>query len=77
MKGMEMKPEMTPALAVEPCSAGWWLTGWQRLWRKSPDDEAHELRIWRKLQAAEHRYQLENKMGRYCLPNPGDEPRRP
>jgi hypothetical protein len=61
--------------SVAAGSAGWWLTGWQRLWRKSPNDEHHEIRIYRKLQAAEDRYQRENKMGRYSLPNGSDHPR--
>jgi hypothetical protein len=87
---MSHAPEKPPMLSVEASpeqqaqparcalatgSAGWWLTGWQRLWRKSPSDEHHEIRIYRKLQAAEDRYQRENKMGRYSLPNIADEPR--
>ena len=72
----DKQKEAPPALAVATGSAGWWLTGWQRLWRKSPTDEHHEIRIYRKLQAAEDRYQRDNKMGRYSLPNIQDVERR-
>lgn len=57
---MSINKHTTPesAMPSAKCSPGWWLAGWQRRWRGVTLDEAHELKIWRRLRAAEGRYRF-------------------
>jgi len=44
-----------------------WLTGWQRRWRKCRHNMDDGPRVWGRLLKAESRYQLENKFGIYSI----------
>jgi len=45
---------------------GWFLTGWQRRFRKCKNRMDNVSRIWKRLCRAEQRYQLENEFGIYA-----------
>ena len=51
------------------CSAGWFLTGWQRKWTRTTGNDGYVARVYSRVLDAEDRYQRENRMGRYSLPN--------
>lgn len=52
-----------------PCSA-WWLTGWQRKYRTCDNrNDRGVANVFRRLLDSDDRYQRENKMGKYFLPN--------
>ena len=51
------------------CSAGSFLTGWQRKWTRTTGNDWYVARVYARCLDAEDRYQRENKMGRYSLPN--------
>lgn len=57
------------ALPRTPCSAGWFLTGWQRKWTRTTGNDWYVARVYSRCLDAEDRYQRKNKMGRYSLPN--------
>ena len=57
------------ALPRTPCSAGWFLTGWQRKWTRTTGGDWYVARVYSRVLDAEDRYQRENKMGRYSLTN--------
>lgn len=67
-----MNSESTNAPAALPrtsCSAGWFLTGWQRKWTRTTGNDWYVARVYSRCLDAEDRYQRENKIGRYSLPN--------
>jgi hypothetical protein len=73
---LEAKEEAERPLAAMPCSAGWFLTGWQRKWTRTTGNDRYVARVYSRCLDAEDRYQRENKMGRYSLPNDQVEARR-
>ena len=67
-----------PALAVSHGWAAWWLTGWQRKYRAlDARNDAYVARVFSRLLDAEDRYQRENLMGKYAMPNKADTPSGP
>ena len=62
------RPALSP-LAHSPCSA-WWLTGWQRKYRTLDNrNDGYVARVFCRLLDSDDRYQRENQMGKYSLPN--------
>jgi hypothetical protein len=45
------------------------VTGWQRKWTRTTGNDWYVARVFSRVLDAEDRYQRENKMGRYSLPN--------
>jgi len=60
-------------LAQSPCSA-WWLAGWQRKYRTLDNhNDRYVARVFCRLLVSDDRYQRQNKMGKYSLPNALDD----
>ncbi len=54
----------------EVCSSIWWLTGWRRKYQTlDAQNDGYVARVFCRLLDANDRYQRENRIGRYSLPN--------
>ena len=63
------KQETGEGYSGATCSAGWFLTGWQRKWTRTTGNDWYVARVFSRTLGAEDRYQRVNQMGKYSLPS--------
>jgi hypothetical protein len=76
MSGKKLQEEKRELSRYAPSSgAAWFYTGWQRKWLKTTGNNGYAGRVFSRGLTAGDRYQRENGVGKYAIPNVSHEAR--